>query len=59
MATATTDLVTVQTRLDPDTHRRLEQKSDEGERSVAAEMRLAIRAWVQPIEDRESSKAVA
>jgi plasmid stability protein len=46
MATTTPDLVTVQTRLDPDVHRRLERKSAEGERSIAAEMRLAIQAWV-------------
>jgi hypothetical protein len=57
MANATTDLITVQTRLDPDVHQRLEEKSAQGERSVAAELRLAVRAWVGDDNglDREST----
>jgi predicted transcriptional regulator len=40
------DLVTVQTRIEPDLHRRLEEKRGAVDRSLAAEIRQAIRAWV-------------
>ena len=39
-------LVTVQTRIEPDVHRRLEEKRAASDRSLAAEIRQAIRAWV-------------
>jgi predicted transcriptional regulator len=53
MTTAAQDLAIVTTRIEPDLARRLEEKRKAADRSLAAEIRQAIRAWVG--EDAESS----
>lgn len=56
---ATTELVTVATQIDPELHRRLERKCDESERSKAAEMRRALRAYLDADREPATSKAAA
>ena len=46
MATAT-ELVQVNTRIEPDLQQRLAARAAVADRSVAAEIRQAIRAWVE------------
>lgn len=40
-------LTTVETRLPRDLYERLASKATEGERSIAAELRLAVRAYLK------------
>ena len=58
----TTELIPVGTRIEPELRRRLEEKRTAADRSEAAEIRQAIRAWVdQPgpnsISDRTAEAA--
>lgn len=55
MATEATDLIPVATRIEPDLRRRLEEKRKLADRSEAAEIRQAIRAWVEPDEAEPAS----
>ena len=41
------DIEIINVRLPLDLHRRLKAKADENERAVAAEVRMAIKAWVR------------
>lgn len=43
----TTELVQVNTRIESDLQRRLADRAKAADRSVAAEIRKAIRAWVE------------
>lgn len=47
MATSATDLIPVATRIDAKLRERLNQKRKLSDRSEAAEIRQAIRAWVE------------
>lgn len=53
----------VATELDADLLQRLDAKRAKSERSRAAEVRMAIKAWVEPpngpTSDRDESRAVA
>lgn len=54
----TVELQKVETRIEPNLFQALEEKRKAADRSVAAEVRQAIRAWVGD-EDRESSTSKA
>lgn len=55
----TAELVQVNTRIESDLQRKLIERAVAADRSVAAELRQAIRAWVEG-EDREpTGKAAA
>jgi predicted transcriptional regulator len=57
--TTAAQLVPVTTRIESDLHRLLDEKSKAADRSLAAEIRQAIRAWVEveETEDHSDSKA--
>lgn len=52
-----TEIVQVNTRIEAGLQRKLAERAAAGERSVAAELRLAIRAWVGA--DREPAERAA
>lgn len=54
----TTELVQVNTRIERELQERLAERAASSERSVAAELRLAIRAWVEE-RDSETTEAAA
>ena len=55
MTTAATKLVFVQTRIEADLQAELAAKAEAADRSVAAEIRQAIRAWVEAPSEREAA----
>jgi Ribbon-helix-helix protein, copG family len=62
MTTPAHDLVLVQTRIEPDLAEQLDVRRRAADRSVAAEVRQAIRAWVgadseQPLDQGRASVA--
>lgn len=58
MAVAPTDLIPVATRIEPALREQLTQKRKLADRSEAAEVRQAIRAWVED-EDRDPVEKAA
>lgn len=52
---AVVDLVRVTTRIEPDLQTELARRAEASERSVAAELRLAIRAWVDQADQKEAA----